>query len=422
MYSLQKQWTTTLFQFYRHSGHGQYYRYKNIAKVLPLAMVDDLLSVRKCGFESIESNTTINTIIELKKLEFHTSKPNKKSKCHYLHIGNENHVCPGMKVHGQKADKVEEAFYLGDIVRNDGKNSSNIKSRIKKGMGIVSKILDILNTISFGKKYFEIARTLREAELINGILTNAEVWYGIKQSEIDELEMVDKLLIRRIFGAPESACIESLYMELGVIPIGIIIKARRITYLHYLVRLEDKQMLSRVFKIQWKYPVKDDWSLQVQQDLKDLSIGMSLGEIKRKSHYTFKKHVKSKSKEFALEQLLEMKSKHRKMENLEYTELKLQNYLSNDLITVEEARNLFCFRTRVAKFQENMKNNPGLSLVCPFCKVLPDTQIHSVQCHVVQSKIHVKGNYRDIFLEDIPVDIAKTLIEITKLRKEQENQ
>ena len=50
-------------------SHGQYYRYKNIAKVLPLAMVDDLLSVRKCGFESIESNTTINTIIEIKKLE-----------------------------------------------------------------------------------------------------------------------------------------------------------------------------------------------------------------------------------------------------------------------------------------------------------------------------------------------------------------
>ena len=46
--------------------------------------------------------------------------------------------------------------------------------------------MNILNTISFGKKYFEIARTLREAELINGILTNVEVWYGMKKNEIDE--------------------------------------------------------------------------------------------------------------------------------------------------------------------------------------------------------------------------------------------
>ena len=156
------------------------------------------------------------------------------------------------------------------------------------------------------------------------MLTNAEVWYGIKKTEIDELEMVDKLLIRRIFGAPESACIESLYLELGVIPIGIIIKARRITYLHYLVRLEEKEMLSKVFKIQWKYPVKDDWILQVQQDLKDFGIVLNLEEIRGKSPYTFKKHVKIKSKEFALDELLKLKSKHSKMENLDYTELNLQ--------------------------------------------------------------------------------------------------
>ena len=97
---------------------------------------------------------------------------------------------------GVEADKVEEAVYLGDIISQDGKNSSNIRSRANKGMGIVTKIMDILKAISFGDKYFEIATALREAELINGILTNAEVWYGVQQNKIDELEEVDKLLPR----------------------------------------------------------------------------------------------------------------------------------------------------------------------------------------------------------------------------------
>ena len=118
-----------------------------------------------------------------------------------------------MKVHKEKADKVEEAVYLGDILRQDGKNTSNIASRVKKGMGIVTKILDILKTVSYGRSYFEMATALREAELINGILTNVEVWYGITQPEIDELEAVDKLLLRRIMGAPDSTCIESLYLK-----------------------------------------------------------------------------------------------------------------------------------------------------------------------------------------------------------------
>ena len=62
-------------------------------------------------------------------------------------------MCPGMKVHGHKTEKVSEAVYLGDKIRQDGKNTSNIKSRVKKGLGIVSRIMDILKTISFGKKY-----------------------------------------------------------------------------------------------------------------------------------------------------------------------------------------------------------------------------------------------------------------------------
>ena len=401
---------------------GQYYKYKKMAKVLPLAMVDDLLAVRRCGFDSVETNITINTMIELKKLEFHIPKPKKKSKCHYLHIGRPSHVCPGMKVHGHKAEKVSEAVYLGDILREDGKNTSNIKSRVKKGLGIVARIMDILKTISFGKKYFEIARTLREAELINGILTNAEVWYGLKKSEIEELEKVDKLLLRRILGAPDSSSIESLYLELGVVPIRVIIKARRVTYLHYLTKLDKNQMLSKVFETQWKYPVRDDWTLQVQEDLKDLNIGMSLKEIEEKSEYSFKKHVKIKSKEYALEYLLNLKSKHSKMENLDYIELKLQKYFTDDKITVQEARNLFRYRIRVAKYRENMKNNFELSFACPLCHVHPDTQQNSFVCEIIQSRMKVKGSYTDIFMDDIPVETVKTLMQITELRDSYENQ
>ena len=105
-------------------------------------------------------------------------------------------------------------------------------------------IMYILNTVSFGKKYFEIAIILRGAKLINGILTNVEVWYGLQTKDICELEEVDKLLLRRIFQVPNSACIESLYLELGLTPIRGIIKARRINYLHTLVKLKcDKNAL-----------------------------------------------------------------------------------------------------------------------------------------------------------------------------------
>ena len=144
---------------------------------------------------------------------------------------------------------------------------------------------------------------------------------------------------------------------------------------------------------------------------------MNLEEIGKKSAYSFKKLIKIKSKEYAMDYLLELKSRHTKMENLHYIELKLQDYLNNSEISVQEAKNLYRYRTRVAKFGENMKNNPNISSICPFCKLQPDTQEHSVRCNIVQSKIEVKGSYRDIFLDSIPADITKTLMRITELRE-----
>ena len=43
------------------------YLYKKMVNILHLAMVDDLLGVVKCGLDSLNLNTFINSQIELKK-------------------------------------------------------------------------------------------------------------------------------------------------------------------------------------------------------------------------------------------------------------------------------------------------------------------------------------------------------------------
>ena len=62
------------------------YSYKGRVSVMPLAVVDDLLGIAKCGEQSVDNNTTINSGIEMKKLKFHTPDARGKSKCHTIHI------------------------------------------------------------------------------------------------------------------------------------------------------------------------------------------------------------------------------------------------------------------------------------------------------------------------------------------------
>ena len=144
-----------------------------------------------------------------------------------------------MKVHGVVAHQVKETTYLGDIFRDDGRNLSNVKSRVNKGIGLITEIYNILENISFGHHYFDIAKILREARLINAILTNAEVWYSLGNREIADLQQVDYMMLRKVLAVPSSVSIESLYLELGIIPLNIILKSRRINYLHYLANQKE---------------------------------------------------------------------------------------------------------------------------------------------------------------------------------------
>ena len=83
------------------------YYYRGKIKILPLAMVDDLMCVSKCGLDSIILNPYINTKIEIKKL---VSTEKKKSKCKRVHIGKHNSNCPNLKVHNSDMSDVDEVL------------------------------------------------------------------------------------------------------------------------------------------------------------------------------------------------------------------------------------------------------------------------------------------------------------------------
>ena len=130
---------------------GEYlYKYKNSVGVLPLAMMDDIDGINKCGIDSVKLNTFINTEIEMKKLRFHVPDVKGKSKCHKMHIGRKQETCPVLKVHDTIMEEVTEDTYLGDIISSDGKNSKNLEHRISKGIGIISQIMHILESVSLG--------------------------------------------------------------------------------------------------------------------------------------------------------------------------------------------------------------------------------------------------------------------------------
>ena len=139
-----------------------------------------------------------------------------------------------------------------------------------------------------------------------------------------------------------------MYLELGILRIGTIIKARRINFLHYLVSQKESEMISQVFRIQWNQPCKNDWTLSVKQDLADFGIEVNLSNIKRKSEASFKNYVKLKAYEYEFNQLMNIKWAHSIQDNLCYSRLEMQNYSKLGNLNNYQAQTLFRYRVRMA--------------------------------------------------------------------------
>ena len=256
---------------------------------------------------------------------------------------------------------------------------------------------------------------LRNSMLINGIMTNAEVWYNFTKNEIQEFENLDKLFFGRLLGVPKSTPTEAFYLELGAIPITAIIKGRRVNYLHNILTREPTSMLYTFFITQWLNPTRGDWVLQVREDLKDLEIPCSFDFIRSKTKIAFKRLVKSKVKTHALKLLKLKQQKHSKMSNITYETLKMQNYFSRPDVQEQDKKIIFRYRVRMERFGENYRGGAE-STQCPLCSTHLDNQEMSFDCPILNQEIDIKGNMSDIYEDDIKSESIQTILNISRYR------
>ena len=148
------------------------FRYRGAVTIPPLGMIDDLASIAYCGPQSVLLNAVINAKVNMKRLEFNTSK------CVKLHVSkaerkscanvepnarNANAKCVILEVQDLEMKEGDNEKYVGDIISSSGSNEANISRRRGIGIGAISTLFAILNEVSLGYQYIEIGLILRES-------------------------------------------------------------------------------------------------------------------------------------------------------------------------------------------------------------------------------------------------------------------
>ena len=95
--------------------------------------------------------------------------------------------------------------------------------------------------------------------------------------------------------------------------------------------------------------------------------------------------------------------------------MKPQGYLQTEVITTQEALNLFKWRVRMAPAGKNFRAGQS-STVCPLCSTHLDNQAMAINCVKIQQIVKTNIKIEDIYNKNIPLKVAQELLEISKAR------
>ena len=235
-------------------------------------------------------------------------------------------------------------------------------AKFQSGKKIIpDTLMSILSGVSLRMFQMDIALTLRESMFINGVLTNSESWYNMKEEHFKILEMKDNELMRKVFDAHSKTACELFWLESGKISIRYIVSKRRLMYLWTILKQKDDQLIRKTYNAQQLKPTRGDWYKMVQDEKSKYSINLTDQQISQMSRYKFKKMVDKNVGSYAFEYLKVKASSHSKSLDIlagVQTQLvaKRKAYLKENTLTRDDCHLLFKLRSRMLDVKVNFSN------------------------------------------------------------------
>ena len=175
-------------------------------------------------------------------------------------------------------------------------------------------------------------------------------------------------------------------------------------YLWTILQKNDEDLVSKVFKAQKLFPVKDDFINQIKEDKEEIGLNLEDDDIKHMKKSKFKTLVKEKIRDAAHYYLIQKKESLSKLNNLS-SEFNLKEYLTTDKLSTQEKQLLFQLHTHMIPVKGNFSSMYKDDMSCRLCNTNSDeTQEHILACPIlIQSSDSIK--YEDIFDQNLDKQI-----------------
>ena len=188
----------------------------------------------------------------------------------------------------------------------------------------------------------------------------------------------------------------------------------------YITR-EANETIQKIYYKQKEETYKGDWFDLLKKDFEFLEEEMIEEKIKGFPKSEYKKHIKSLINKAVLKHYLVLKEGHSKLDEVSYTQLKTQSYLSTKFLKNQEKELLFNLRSKCHSSKTNFRKMNQNNLRCTLnCQNNEDQRHVFIHCEPVLKLIKNRSIllYEDIFgsLEE-QTQVIRAFIHIEKTRK-----
>ena len=223
------------------------------------------------------------------------------------------------------------------------------------------------------------------------MLLSSEAWHKVHKYQIEKLEDVDKMFLRKLLNSHAKTGIEFLFSESGSIPLNLKISVRRLLYWWHILSTDKSEMINKVYAAQKLSPISGDWVNLLYKDKEMFQIELTDEEVYVISKQKFKAYVKKKSVELTVEYLLKLKKQSKKSKHLDVREFGISPYLIDSRFSKEDRELLFKLRSRTISVKDNFRNAfIDNDMLCELCRLFPCTQSHVLSCPSLQLSMVVE--------------------------------
>ena len=211
---------------------------------------------------------------------------------------------------------------------------------------------------------------------------------------------MDSALLKRLTGSHSKSPSEFQHLETGTWKIRHHLTYQRLLYHHHILTRGDEETIKKIYFKQKEDSVRGDWYKLLEADFKFLEIELNEDEICHTPKNIYKVKIKDLISKAAFKHFLTIKETHSKLNDLSYSELKVQPYLTSNMITNEQKQLLYKLRSKCHESKMNFRKMHKNNLKCVFGCSQDEDQKHAfLYCWPIVSKIknHHVTQYNNLF-------------------------